>query len=368
MAEPKFKNRNRIDKDSKSFLRFRKEDLEKKLEDIKNTVNGRELNFFEFMEEKFGAVTDRNLELLIEELLECLIHYKAVDGFGGDWNKVSDLQQEFYECFLYCTMQGAAWVKDFDTMLQIACFDVAHTFADIVNMAKDPNTISTKTHEVLLNNEFRCDDFGIVEDGFFGMCNECYQLITGKKIIHTYTLEEQNKMEAVLQEELNEFVDSYMESQTELAQERGFQNLEEMEAYDEAQDLKEAREAGFDNVQDYYNQLSEESMTEADYKYQEDMQAWQEELFQKQQNWLHGLLNPQKFVERYLRYRELYFQVEFQKLPTDIENMVDAYLYEQGISAFSLGEDYGMLSYRLERMQNTLRNEIRKARREDDKK
>lgn len=350
-----------LDKESKSFLQFRRKDLRRELQSLENIISGRETDFVTYIEKQFGEVTDESLELLIQRMLDSLKSFKEADSIGTSWNRLSDEQIEFYECFLYCTMQAAAWVEDFSTMLIIGNFEEVRTFADIVNMAKDPDTICVKSREVLLNNEFWTEDMGTVENGFFGICNECYRLITGKSITENYSETEQNKMKAEIDAAFQAQVASYEADYLERALAMGFQSAEELAKYEQEQEEKEALEAGFETVEEYYQFLNEESMTEEDRQYVEDACLWEQELHSKQNKWLSNLLNPDRFIKKYLRYRELYFEVNFKALPLDIENMVDAFLYEQGISGYSLGDDYGMISYRLEKVQDRIRNEIRKA-------
>lgn len=81
---------------------------------------------------------------------------------------------------------------------------------------------------------------------------------------------------------------------------------------------------------------------------------------QKNVAWVKTLVNSEKFVEKYVCFRTLYSQRNVKKLQEDMEAMVDSYLYGQGLSAFSFGDDYGMFTYRLEQMQSVLRKEARR--------
>ena len=69
------------------------------------------------------------------------------------------------------------------------------------------------------------------------------------------------------------------------------------------------------------------------------------------------LPDKDKFIQMYLRFRELFFasEVTAAEMKADLEELIDIFLYEHELSSFSAGDDYGLITYNLDRMEKFLR-------------
>lgn len=68
--------------------------------------------------------------------------------------------------------------------------------------------------------------------------------------------------------------------------------------------------------------------------------------------------------ENFYRFVWLYFDSPDRKyFVEDIENMIDTYLYEHDVSAFSMGDDFAMVNYFIDQMKIRIEREIRRGKR-----
>lgn len=66
--------------------------------------------------------------------------------------------------------------------------------------------------------------------------------------------------------------------------------------------------------------------------------------------------------ENFQRFLQLYFDSPDRvRFAEDIGNMVDTFLYEHGVSAFSPGDDYGMIHYYIDRMKIRIERKIERG-------
>lgn len=325
-----------------SEINYRNRILEKQLRNIRNTVNGRGESYVPLITDERGNVTDEKVEQLICELICSLKRYKksAQQQAAG----LTEETEELYRCFLYCAILGIAQEDDFpECSLFYGLFEPAQTFADIVSMARSPYTVAFYERETLLLSE--TDVFGDNDfmQGFFGYTNAVYEMLTGNSVYHAYSEEEKRKVD-----------------------ERNATTLEASEEENERLELEAARSQGYETVEKYYAQFEgfRESCEEMENAWEEDLEAeqWEQDARLKKAALVNRIPNPDKYIQQYLRYRELYFQVKHKNIPSDIENMVDAYLYEHKISPFSFGEAYGLVLHKVKQFPGILKSEIRRAR------
>ncbi len=334
------------------FLKYRRKTFSRMLEEITNLVSGRGSSLLPFIADEEGNITDARTDALINELLDGLKRYNEQVGVYEPFGHSPELR-EFYACFLYCAIRGIADIENADIDDYIMVRPVTR-FEDILKMTRDPQTLAVRSVSALREQELDARYTHYVQTGFFGCCDLAYEMLTGASVAEEFSAEERAEHIAP---------DKRMYQQ--LAEAGGFGSAEE---YVEDMLMEDAKAEGFDSVEEYEqycselaegNEISEEEM--------EDIEAELEYCRQAQESrerWKQGMSSGEEFIRRYRRYRELYFSVERGRMVTDMENMIDAFLYEHKLSAFSLEEKYGMISYRLETMQSVLKNELRKAGRE----
>lgn len=332
----------RIDQDGISDISLRKELLEEELAKIRDTVNGRGELYLPYITEENGEITDEKTDRLIDELMDALKHYKKLKPYSH--RPLTEEMEELYRCFLYCTIQGVAWSDNFCFgFFLFGEFEPARAFADIVNMAKDPETTAFGRRDDLLFQENGLEHWYSLRGGFFGFGDTVYQMVTGEEIYGTYSEEEKIR------------VDEWKRAE----------EIREKKINDELA-LEEARREGFataDEYFDYYAAMEDYMLDDEDWDdILREEEVRQEEVRQKEIALVKRMSNPDRYIRQYLRYRDLYFETEHDELPADIEHMVDIWLYERGLSAFSLGEAYGLVSHKVKQFPGMLKSEIRKAR------
>lgn len=333
----------RIGREDVSNLSYRKEFLGEELNKIRDTVNGRGESYLPYITDENGRITDEKIEGLIYDLIDALKQYKNVRFSTG--NSLAAETEELYRCFLYCTILGIAWGGNFcfETFLY-GEFGQAQTFADIVNMAKDPETVSIDRRDTLyLRENDAFASWYLLEGGFFGYADEVYYMITGHSVYDTYSDEEKARVDKYKSDVLEDIKQSAPLEQ-EWLENMGFATMEE---YDEFLEDKAEKE-----------EIPDEELEELARQEQE----LEEKGNQRARELVDRMPDPDRYIRRYIRYRELYFERGHSSLPQDIEDMVDVWLYEHGVSPFSMGDAYGLVSHRLKQFPNMLKAEIRKAR------
>ena len=74
------------------------------------------------------------------------------------------------------------------------------------------------------------------------------------------------------------------------------------------------------------------------------------------------LPDAEKFEKAYFTFKHLVFEIDKDRMKTNIADMVDIYLFEQGISSLSFGDAYGLLDDSLDRKVKHLSHEIERVR------
>ncbi len=331
------------------FMKFRRKAFNEMLADISDLISGRGSSLIPFITDEAGNISDDRIDNLISELLDCLGRYnKEVNVFSNIDN--DDKLREFYSCFLYCAIRGIADFEypDIDDYIMVR---PVTQFSDIIRMAKDPHTLSVSSENELKKMEFDSSCTHYMNTGFFSCCDMAYELLTGESVVGTFA-----------PEDTAELVHPTDRMYEQLAEKSGFDSADE---YIVDMLLAEAKDNGFDTIEEYEEycrSLSEENvMTEEEEQQLEEELEYCKQVQESRDIWKKTITSAELFIERYMRYRELYFEVGRNSMTADIENMTDTFLYEHKLSAFSLEERYGMIAYRLETMEGVLKTEMRKA-------
>ena len=335
----------KLTKETADFMDFRLETFNERLKEISNIVTGRNTELAAYISDEDGKISDERIEHFVSNLIEGLVNYNQ-QLYSHLLYKLSDETRELYECFLYCTIQGVAHMKYVD-ILQHTEVERVTTFSDILDILN--NSFTYRDRSELLYIEQLGYPVATGDTGFFRCCDVAYEILTDSNIMNVFSDEEA------------EIVTEMREKQR------------SMEVYDDPDDE--------DNDDDYEKQFAREQLSQAPPltdeelfnrfygihdEYEEQISDYEQEKWEKvtasHNAWKSTVVDPDKFIARYMRYRELYFTINHTKMRDDIEKMIDIFLYEQGLSAFSLDERYGMITYRTERYRNAISSEIRKAR------
>lgn len=334
----------RLTAETADFMDFRHEEFDQQLKEIKDIVTGRNTALSDYICDENGNISDARIDSLISDLIDGLINYH-LQLFSSLPYTLSEETRELYECFLYCTIQGVAHMKYVDLRYYTVVRQVS-TFSDILDILFHSFTYNDRRE--LLYIEQLGYPVAVGDTGFFRNCDLAYEILTGSGIMDAFTADE------------TEIVNDMRKSQ---AEQQVYENFDD------------------DEEEDYFKQVERELLAQKPPMTDEEMLERLEGSYGEekplisddeaelcaqaqasQKEWKNSVVAPEKFIAKYLRYRELFFAIDHSKMREDIEKMIDVFLYEQGLSAFSLGKNYVMIPYRTERFCSTLKSEIRKAR------
>ena len=336
----------KLDKETANFMDFRQEKFSNQLKEINDIVTGRNAGLSAYISDENGNISDERLESFISDLIEGLVNYKQ-QLHMLPYN-LSEETRELYECFLYCTIQGVAYMKYVD-LLHYSVVRNVSTFSDILDVLY--NSFTYKSRRELVYDEMAGYDFFARDKGFIRNCNLAYELLTDTDISAEYSDEEMTIATAI---------------------------KEELQAKKQSQPVHYDYDDE-DEDKDYFKQIEREQLAQKPPMTAEEMLSRSEGSYNEEEpifgdeelvdeatashdKWRKSVVSPEKFIAKYLRYRELFFALDHSRMKDDIEKMIDIFLYEQGVSAFSLGERYVMIPYRTDRFCGVLKSEIRKAR------
>lgn len=338
----------RLDETAAEFMDFRHKEFTKQLKEINDIVTGRNSELSAFINDENGNVSDQKIERLISDLMECLINYRR-QLYKYIPFDLSDETRELYECFLYCTIQGVAHI-DYVDLIQHTPVRSVSTFSDILDVLY--NSFTYRELRELLYIEQLGYPIASSETGFFRCCDLAYEILTGTDIMAEFT-----EKEAEIVNEMRSKIETAREASGVYEDDYGIDE-DDYEKQFEREQLSQAPPPTAEElyerlygVPDEYEQLISD----------DELEEW-ERVNASHEAWKNALIDPDKFVAKYLRYRELYFTTDHSDMKDDIEKMIDVFLYEQGLSSFSLGDRYAMITYRTDHYRNVLRSDIRKAR------
>ncbi len=314
------------------LYKARKRMLEKQLDEMKNRISGRSSSFYPYITDRSGKVSERKLAQFINELLDGPQKY----GRGYtlfDLKRSSELR-ELCECFLYCAIQGIAVYNEGEKYAERpACF-----FSDITDISLHKNNLFLMDENTLHSHEFTLGEYDVQkgaciyygefnEGGFFRNADMAYYILTGKHIVKTFPDDE--------------FKQRCHKREQEIAKEQGYNTYEE---YLKAMEIAEEELEKMD-LSDFPDDIECVCIDEDD-----ELIKLQKS---KNEEWKKTVTSPEKFAEKYLRFRKLFFAQTMYvryRLFEEIELMVDVFLYEHKLSSFSEEDVFAMIYYRTDKL------------------
>lgn len=317
--------------------------MEERLNALRDTIMGRNNSFLPFITDNSGRVTNEKLDLFIKELSDGVFQ----SGMKGIIRNPEFI--EACECFLYCTIQGIA---EYDN--RSGCvIRGSSEFSDIVSIARHKNNLLFLHKDFVQESEYDTegdDDPWVRSKGFFNKfqqggflrsCDIAFWLLTGKYI--TSTFDEKDIQRCYYKSELEQArmngFDTIEAYELWLAEIEETENSDEVQAIsDECSEADPERDAFFERIQAYSKKINDE--------------------------WCSNVVSPEKFVERYLRYRELFFRMDpehKERLFEYIEGIVDYFLYDHNMSALSEVSNAAMTDRRIEKLCTVVKQSIKGA-------
>lgn len=332
----------------------RRDMLCEQLEKLKNRMTGRDNSFYPFITNKSGTISERKLNSFINELAVKPMKAAGSNSFFlNEWD-AGPKYKKLCKCFLYCAVQGIAdYNEDYAYAKRTSSL-----FSDIVSLAEHKKNLFYRNERMLFQYEFEDSMYEEAtffseyhEGGFFRYCDALYKLLTGNDIA-----------EIIPKELYSQIRDTFLEKD---AQENGFNSAEE---YAEYLDSINYEYENFDEDGDEYLESLDETKRaeiEKEYKDYADFIAEEDEKQRKgkaafAENYLKTVVSPEKYIEKYLTFRKLFFslpQYERKIFFDDIVLMVDAFLYDHGLSPMMDDDIYAEFDNRTDMLYSMMKHE-----------
>lgn len=382
-------------------MRYRRKVLQDRLKELEHLVTGRGESYLPFISNEKGKVTEEKTEQFISEMLGAFQRYIKFNPR----RTLSGETLEMYESFLYCAILSLG-MEHSRRDYKVINWRISSVFEDIVNRAEKVEIVGCNSYDRYLEDCCRayhaaCDirdehqrkiwndpnpalrnmvaDLGSTlpetdSDFFIGVKRsieflgyppfmECFPEETLCKLRKGYdqkeTLSERKTETAALSvtaEAQSNSAAEYDEAAVENAMHEYLvklaQKQEQNEQIDEAIDSLREDETYSDN-----KALSGFTVEEVRKREQDKAD---DELLAVKSEWKQRIVfDEETLYQNFQRFLRLYFDSPDRRyFVEDIRNMVDTFLYEHRISIFSLGDDYGMINYYIDRTKNRIEREI----------
>lgn len=325
-----YKMAKKITEEESEMLYYRRVLLDDKLRKLTGMIDGRGSSFYPFITDSEGRVSNERTDNLISCLMESLDrHLKLTGRPSPDKDR-----EEMYRTFLYCAMFGLKCFANPERP-SVSTTAVSKTFADIVEFA-----------------EF-LEPCGAETSYFFDCISESLRLLGYVVGGPDYEDEDTEGWQNEQSDSLTDEELASLEEQERISAEAFFEEEERLEVIFEALDS-----LGEDQLYTDNEVLREYSMEEImDF----ERRKAEKELLDSAEDWRENIADHHRFFDSCDRFTKLYFSTDHTDMKKDIENMIDTFLYENGISAFSFGEDYGLITYHIEKIQSRIEAEIERA-------
>lgn len=324
--------------DTIHHMKARRTMLENRLHEMNNRILGRDNSFLPFISNKSGKVSERKIAIFINELMNGVL-----DRYEHEKYK------EMCRCFLYCTIKGIAEYNECEKYpVRNACY-----FSDIADMAQHKNNLHLTDMDTLYDYEYRASMYDSVpgertywsefnDGGFFRNSDLAFLLLTGKHIVSSFLEEKYREISHAIE--------------LENAKANGFDTVEEYQEYLGRSSL---------SIMEESDRLSSEELPEdTDYVSIDDWEENNTDTITKQtekiKEWVQSFSSPDTFVQKYLRFRELFFELGMYyrcHLFEDILLMTDVFLYEHGLSCLSENDSFAMIYYRTSKLCAAVKHE-----------
>lgn len=406
---------NEITENQMDKMRYRRFVVKDKLRNIEQIVTGRAESYLPFISDEDGRVTKEKTERFIAEMLNALRRYIKLDSR----RTLSEDIIKMYESFLYCAVTGLT-LERLPRDRDVTKFGLPSAFGDIVSLAGKVDIFGCESYNYYLescyrgylaeckrrdetekNSEFPvhyviCPYNTQMDSDFFGGIKLALQELGYPHFIECLPEDTINKLKGgadksaekmemakapVLEKNppVNYAVDEDVSDAYEgIADERYFDEdytdiLEDYRYSEENQEyLRTAEEDN--NILEEIESLPE-NKTYADSRFLKNQPH--EKIHQLEQRkalnenpdvisqWTNKVLfDEETLFKNFYRFMWLYFDNPDRRyFVEDIENMVDTFLFENGISAFSLGDDFAMVNYFIDHMKMRIEGEIRRGKR-----
>ena len=313
-------------------------EIERRLEKLCSIAKGMDISILPYINDSCGKFSKKKAIGFINDIIR-------INGYKGK-------EAQFYQAFFYCTIRCHANQSIFDGLYYgpwYTSFRACSTFQDILNKARLVEADSKKTHlqsmeDLMYQDFYDMEDFGYGEnDGFFILMDRLYEWLTDE----TYESIDKEGFEHFFHE-TTKYADAVKNRYERLSADELDEEYAKSFGYDSYAQYMEAlkqqaKDEGFDNLDDYYYFLATDGMTdeqkkkfdEEEARFWEEEREWQEMSDRNRPAWEQykaEFEDVDKFVEMYRKYRKLYFKVDHDDFYNRIESMIYNYMYIHRLS------------------------------------
>ena len=303
---------------------YNRDKIEERIHLVKNSLYGYNTPLSEYVCEKKGVLSDEKIEELADRLIRIMVSYGDYRyGIGGAHRRCLQL-------YIYLIIKAyGGRVETFGDILEVAADMVrSHdSLEDLILYETDWQPEDDKIED----NEAGEEELGETEfedaeeyydeykkkrqpqygRGFFGDLDRSYELLTGHRIGDEMT-----------EEELQEIWDRYA-----VSQKRVLRKYDHLYLEDECREFEEWSEQWY-AVREHQDKLArgEINVDEVRQSYriltEKEQEAARRKEINEKAKWKDSLQNPEKFIEAYKEFRNLFFSIGF-----DREGLEDAIIY-----------------------------------------
>ena len=338
-------------------INYRRERAEMEFARIRRELEGYGKSVYTNIEDEKGHIDPAKLDVMITDMLDALDRYLEF----SEKEPLDDKQREWYRAYLYCVIAS----PDIDMLWLIPEYISSRCYEDIFKFADfDPSILDMK--EFIWNENHEWNYEADVQSDILFYLMHSYCTLTGKHISMTYDEEQKEIYEklgpalSLSVEDRDPDKDLYEETEgSEETEETHWESKIQMagaEGYDDEDSVSD------DEADDPYDEIPDDVLYEMALQTAEEDQKEYDKKIKSVDRWCEHVGDAKRYEEEYLKFRKLFFTADHARMKEDMKNMVDTYLYEEKISAYTLWDEYSIVSDALNAIPGRIRRAIAKAR------
>ncbi len=335
---------NNYDKNAIYTVEYRKNNLEKEFERIRQTLSGYYEPIYTFIEDENGILDSEKIDIVISDMTDALDRYLEMAGE----EKLSKAQKEWYKSYLYCVMVSPTVYTDW----LYPEYGTGRNFGSFIAFADIDETLQ-KPDEFIWYENHKYEDVEDEQSDIFFYMAHAYQNLMDKDLYKIYTAEEKElyeKLKPSFEWGINRRIEG-MDLLTQIEKEAAMNGDEDAENSMQANEkpvvrikFAEPEEETADDLQETDDYEEDPEITLARWEREaEDEQRRIEECIETINKWCERIGDKKRFEKEYKKFRKYFFKADLSRMKEDIQHMTDAFLYEQGLCAYSLDKKYGLV-------------------------
>ena len=363
------KKGRKYDENAMRIVEYRKKNVEKEFEYIRRNLSGYYEFVYPYIEDKKGVISSSKLDGVIDDMMD------ALDGYiqtTGD-RKLTKDQKEWYRSYLYCVMVSPTVYTEW----LAPEYGYARKFEDIIELA-DMDPSLQDPYEFIWNENHSWEDEDDTQTDILFYMAHSYRCLMDKDLEDIYT----NREKGIYKKLLPSFEwgvnrrRSGMDLLTQIDVEKAEEELADQEESIPEPKIHWVEDAS--ELEDYatYDLDSASKPMYEDPDYEEDpeialaaMQAAEEEEQHRFEvamgtitKWCSHIGDKDRFEQEYINFRRLFMKADLSRMKEDMTHMLDAFLYEAGISAYSIEKNFGLVDKALKTASSSIKSAVFRAR------